>query len=84
MDDMKKFELADDELDAVVGGYSAGDTIHIQRGRVEYCPTCGKLVMNCDATVRGVRGERDGVTYYWISYNCCGHRTSVGDDVIVG
>lgn len=39
MDDMKKLELSDDELDAVVGGYSVGDTIHIQRGRVEYCPS---------------------------------------------
>lgn len=39
--------------------------------------------MNCNATVAGVRGVRNGVTYYWINYECCGHWTSVGDDVIV-
>lgn len=76
-------ELNDDELDSVVGGISVGDTIHIRRGRVEYCPTCGRLVMDINATVTGIRGQRNGVTYYWISYQCCGHRTSVGDDVIV-
>ena len=29
MNDMKKFELGDDELDAVVGGYEAGQKVNI-------------------------------------------------------
>ena len=84
MDDMKKYELGDDELDAVVGGYEAGQKVRCNRWSVEYCPKCGKLLLNYEATIAGVRGVVDGKTLYWVTLGCCGYRTSVSESAIIG
>ena len=84
MDDMKKYELGDDELDQVVGGYEIGQKVRCKSWDVKYCPKCGKLVMNYDATIAGVRGELDGKTLYWVTRDCCGYRTSVSEAAIIG
>ena len=82
MDDMKAYELDDNELDKVVGGYSVGDTVRCKKWTVEYCERCGKLLMNYEATITGVRGELDGKTIYWVTRNCCGYKTSVSETAI--
>ena len=76
-------ELDDDELDAVVGGYEAGQKVRCNRWSVDYCPKCGKLLLNYEATITGVRGEIDGKTLYWITRDCCGYKTSVIETAIV-
>lgn len=77
-------ELNDDELDTVVGGYSVGDKVRCNRWSVEYCPQCGKLLMNYESTITGVRGELNGKTFYWITLDCCGYKTSVSEAAIIG
>ena len=84
MDDMKTYELDDNELDAVVGGYSIGDRVLCKSQMVQYCPRCGKLVMEYEATITGIRGEVDGRTFYWVTRDCCGYKTSVSEIAIVG
>ena len=84
MDDMKKFELGDDELDTVVGGYGVGDKVRCNRRSVDYCPKCGKLLLNYEATIAGVRGVVDGKTQYWVTFGCCGYRSSVSESAIIG
>ena len=84
MDDMKKFELGDAELDAVVGGYEAGQKVRCNRWSVDYCPKCGKLLLNYEATITGVRGVVDGKTLYWVTFDCCGYRSSVSESAIIG
>ena len=84
MEDNKKFELNDEELESVVGGYSVGDTVTCSADRISYCSNCGRLLQNYSATITGVRGELDGHTIYWITRNCCGHKTSIIDLEIQG
>ena len=84
MNNMKKYELGDDALDAVVGGYEAGQKVRCNRWSVEYCPKCGKLLLNYEATITGVRGVVDGKTLYWVTFSCCGYRTSVSESAIIG
>ena len=84
MDDAKKVELGNDELDAVVGGYEVGQKVRCNRWSVDYCPKCGKLLLNYEATITGVRGVVDGKTLYWVSFSCCGYRTSVSESAIIG
>lgn len=76
-------ELNDEELDQVVGGYGVGDTVRCSRSVVAYCPGCGRLLNNYEATITGVRGVLDGKTVYWATYNCCGHKTSIIDTEIL-
>ena len=83
MDDLKKVELGDDELDAAVGGYEAGQKVRCNRWSVDYCPKCGKLLLNYEATITGVRGVVDGKTLYWVTFSCCGYRTSVSESAII-
>lgn len=78
-------ELDDDMLDGVSGGaIGAGTVVYITYCVPRYCPTCGRLLQNAPATIRGVRGILDGKTIYWCKYNCCGHKTSVSETAIVG
>ena len=84
MDDMKKYELGDDELDTVVGGYSVGDKVRCKSLTVQYCNGCGRLLMDYEATITGVRGVVDGKTLYWVTFSCCGYRTSVSESAIIG
>ena len=84
MDEMKKYELNDDELDAVVGGYDIGTTVHCRSSTIKYCKSCGRLMQNYDATITGVHGVLDGNTVYWITLNCCGYKTSVIETSITG
>ena len=84
MDDMKKVELGDDELDQVVGGYGVGDTVTCTKSAIEYCEGCGRLLKNYQATITGVRGVLDGNTIYWITRTCCGKKTSMRELEIQG
>ena len=79
-----KFELSDEELDRVVGGYGVGDTVTCTKSAIEYCSGCGRLLKNYQATITGVRGVLDGKTVYWITRNCCGKKTSMIETEIQG
>ena len=84
MDDMKKVELNDEQLDQVVVGYGVGDTVTCTKSAIEYCEGCGRLLKNYQATITGVRGVRDGNTIYWITRTCCGKKTSMSELEIQG
>jgi len=84
MDDNMKFELNDEELDKVVGGYGVGDTVRMESRQIRYCPGCGQLLLNYEATITGVRGVLDGKTIYYIKHNCCGYKTSESEAAIIG
>ena len=84
MEENKKFEVNDEELDNVVGGYGVGDTVICSRCEIEYCPNCGRLLKNYSATITGVRGVLDGHTLYWVTRNCCGYHSSIIDTEIRG
>lgn len=80
MNDLNKnnpAELNDEELDQVVGGYGVGDTVCCSKDIVDYCPRCGRLLKNYEVTITGVRGVLKGETIYWVTYNCCGHKSSI-------
>ena len=68
--------------------YSIGDVVNCKKLTVEYCPNCGKLIMNFQATITGFRSidepELDGKDQYWITYNCCGHKTNINEIAITG
>ena len=84
MEENKNFELNDEELDNVVGGYGVGDTVTCSHADIVYCSNCGRLLKNYSATITGVRGVLDGHTLYWVTRNCCGHKTSIIDTEIHG
>ena len=77
-------ELDDDQLDSIVGGYAVGDVVRCKKHRIEYCPRCGTLLLNYEATITGIRGELDGKAIYWITRSCCGYRTCVSEAEIIG
>ena len=83
MEDMKKYEINDDELDVVAGGYEVGATVHCRSNVISYCSNCARLLMQYDATITGIRGVLDGKTIYWITRHCCGYKTSVLESDIV-
>lgn len=84
MNDNMKFELNDDELENVVGGYGVGDTVCCSSSMIDYCSNCGRLLKNYEVTITGVRGVLDGKTIYWVTRNCCGMKTSVIETDILG
>lgn len=79
-------------IDTAISGkkhlYSIGDVVNCKNWTVEYCPNCGKLIMNYQATITGFRSidnlELDGKDQYWITYNCCGHKTNINEIAITG
>lgn len=73
-------DLDDDQLEGVSGGYAAGDTVTVSSPNIEYCPKCARLIANLPATVTGVRGILNGKTIYWVTFSCCGHKTSRLED----
>ena len=84
MEENKNFELNDEELDNVVGGYGVGDTVICSHDQIDYCSNCGRLLKNYSVTITGVRGVLDGHTLYWVTRNRCGHKTSIIDTEIHG
>jgi len=84
MEENKKFELNDEELETVVGGYGVGDTVLCSHADIVYCSNCGRLLKNYSATITGVRGVLDGKTLYWVTRNCCGHKSSIIETEIRG
>ena len=77
-------ELDDDQLDAVNGGAAIGDVVQIHSLKVAYCPKCGKLLQDYEATITGLRGVLEGKNVYWIKLSCCGNRSSVIETSIIG
>ena len=77
-------ELNDDELEQVVGGISIGDTVTCSADMISYCSNCGRLLKNYSVTITGVRGVLDGKTLYWVTRNCCGHKSSIIETEILG
>ena len=77
-------ELNDEELDQVVGGYNIGDTVICSYNDIAYCANCGRLLKNYEVTITGVRGVLNGHTLYWVTRNCCGHKSSIIDTEILG
>ena len=43
MNDNKKIELNDEELEIVVGGFAIGDHVKVDARRVRYCPAAVSL-----------------------------------------
>ncbi|MBQ7138079.1 MAG: hypothetical protein IJO39_03685 [Clostridia bacterium] len=84
MEENMKFELNDEELDTVVGGYGIGDTVLCSHDDIVYCSNCGRLLKNYSATITGVRGVLDGKTLYWVTRKCCGHKSSIIETEILG
>lgn len=82
MEENKKFELKDEELDQVSGGYAIGDTVVCSYDGIDYCSNCGRLLKNYEATITGIRGELDGHILYWVTRKCCGHKSSIIDTEI--
>ena len=80
----KNYELNDEQLDQVVGGYGVGDTVTCTKSAIEYCEGCGRLLNNYQAKITGVRGVLDGNTIYWITRNCCGKKTIMSELEIQG
>ena len=83
MNDDKKFELKDNDLENVVGGHSVGDTIRCRRKMVNYCSKCGRLLMNFEATITEEDCILNGKKYYWVSLSCCGARDNVCESSII-
>ena len=74
MEENKKFELSDDELDEVVGGVSVGDHVKMDSCMVRYCPGCGKLASVVTGTVVGkTYYEKGGYYFVEVKSDCCGH-----------
>ena len=74
MDDKKKIELNDEELEKVVGGFEIGDHVRANARMIRYCPGCGKLAMYSYGTVVGKTWyERDQLYFLDIKTDCCGH-----------
>ena len=69
-------ELNDEQLEEIVGGVEIGQTVQIKSTKIDYCPNCGKLLLNYSATITGLRGMLDGKNVYWITRDCCGYKTS--------
>ena len=84
MEENMKFELNDEELDTVVGGYGIGDTVLCSHDDIVYCSNCGRLLKNYSTTITGVRGVLDGKTLYWVTRKCCGHKSSIIETEILG
>ena len=84
MEENKNYELNDEELDTVVGGYGVGDTVLCSHDDIVYCSNCGRLLKNYEVTITGVRGELNGKKLYWVIRNCCGHRSSIIETEIHG
>ena len=80
----KNYELNDEELDQVVGGYGVGETVTCSKSAIEYCSGCGRLLKNYQAMITGVRGVLDGKTVYWVTRACCGKQTSMIETEILG
>ena len=69
-------ELDDDQLENISGGFAVGDVVKISSWQVQYCPRCGTLIANLPATITGIRGTVDNKTNYWVTYSCCGYKSS--------
>jgi len=76
-------ELTDSMLENVSGGVNVGDTVNIRNTNISYCSNCGKLLTNYWVTITGIRGVLDGKTLYWVTRQCCGHKSSVIETEIV-
>lgn len=74
--ELTPFELDDDQLENVSGGYEAGDVVTLIPRTIAHCPRCGRLLSNLSVTIDGVRAIEDDDTLYWVTYSCCGHKTS--------
>lgn len=83
MEKNKNFELNDEDLEKVVGGYSIGDKVNCSHDEIAYCSNCGRLLKNYEVTITGVRGVLNGHTLYWVTRSCCGHKSSIIDTEIL-
>ena len=77
MEENMKFELNDEEMDKVVGGYNISDTVLCSHDDIVYCSNCDRLLKNYEVTITGVRGVLNGKTLYWVTRKCCGHKSSI-------
>ena len=64
--------------------YKVGDRVVASADTISYCASCGRLLKNYTATITGVRGVLDGKTIYWITRECCGHKSSMIETDIIG
>ena len=88
----KNFELDDDMLDDAVGGigendaaqtnYEIGDTVFVEDIEINYCRNCGRLLLNYEGKITGLRGILEGKPIYWVACPSCGHERSVSEIAI--
>ena len=64
--------------------YQIGDRVTASADAISYCATCGRLLKNYTVTITGVRGVLDGKTIYWVTRECCGHKSSIIETEIHG
>ena len=64
--------------------YKKGDVVICESLQITYCPSCARLIMKFTVTITGLRGILDGVPVYWVTYHCCGHKTSQIETAIIG
>ena len=71
------------ELAAKIGGMGKENIIALAKELgIEF--TEADFAQNYTATITGVRGVLDGHTLYWVTRNCCGHKSSIIDTEIHG
>ena len=74
MEDNKKIEMNDAELEKVVGGFNIGDHVVANARMIRYCPGCGKLAMYSYGTIVGITWyEKEQHYFLDIKTDCCGH-----------
>ena len=64
--------------------YQIGDRVTASADAISYCANCGRLLKNYTVTITGVRGVLDGKTIYWVTRECCGHKSSIIETEIHG
>lgn len=74
MEENKRFELTDDELDNVVGGAAIGDRVQMDARMIRYCPGCHRLARIVKGTVVDrMYYEKGGYYLVNIKSDCCGY-----------
>ena len=64
--------------------YKKGDVVICSRPQIDYCSSCGRLLNNYTVTITGLRGVLDGTPIYWVTYHCCGRKSSIIETEIIG
>lgn len=80
MEENKKIELNDEELDKVVGGIAVGDRVQVNTRMIRYCPGCSRIASVFYGEVIGkAYYEKGGHYFVDIKSDCCGYVERAAD-----